>query len=120
MEYENIPVIKMVDIKQKEREKLLRKSYANGYQYFEHSHIELEDMEHLSVLCSDSHGNYSLKHTFWDIEDYFGFKRGKHDWDNFGIYGIIEDSSSCYESGAKDAIENKEFNPERISHMWEY
>ena len=119
MEYENIPVIKMVDIKQKEREKLLKMAYENGYEYFDYSHIELEDMEHLSILTGESYGNNSLSQTYNKIEDHFNFERGKHDWDNFGIYGIIEDSNACYEKGALDAIENNEYNPDSISHMWE-
>ena len=109
-----------MNISKDEKRKLLRMAYSNGYQYFKHSVIELEDMEHLRVLCSDTHGNNSLPATYCKIEDHFGFERGKHDWDNFGIFGIIEDSSSCYEAGAKDALIGKEFNPDRISHMWDY
>jgi len=108
-----------MNISKDEKRKLLRMAYANGYQYFKHSVIEVEDMEHLSVLCSETHGNNSLSATYWEIEDHFGFERGKHDWDNFGIYGIIEDSSVCFEAGAKDALENKEYNPDRVSHMWD-
>jgi len=109
-----------MNISKDKKRKLLRMAYANGYQYFKHSVIELEDMEHLSMLVGDSRGNNSLSQTYREIEDHFGFQRSKHDWDNFGIYGIIEDSSSCYEAGAKDALENKEYNPNSISHMWDY
>jgi len=108
-----------MNISKDEKRKLLRMAYEKGYCYFDYSHIDIEDMEHLSVLCSETHGNNSLSATYCEIEDHFGFVRGKHDWDNFGIYGIIEDSSSCYEAGAKDALENKEYNPSRISHMWD-
>ena len=50
-----------MNISKDEKRKLLRMAYSNGYQYFKHSVIELEDMEHLSVLCSDTHGNNSLR-----------------------------------------------------------
>lgn len=92
-------------------------AYENGYKYFEYSLMELEDMEHLSMLCGESYGNNSLSQTFNQIEDHFGFERGKHDWDNFGIYGIIEDSSVAYEKGAKDSLEGKEFDPDSINFL---
>ena len=109
-----------MDISKRARKMLLRMAYKSGYSYFENSHIELEDNEHLSILCGESYGNDSLSSVFNRIEDYFGFERGKHDWDNFGIYGIIEDASVCYECGARDALEDNEHNPDRISHMWDY
>jgi len=109
-----------MDISQETRKMLLRMAYESGYSYFKNSHIELEDNEHLSILCSESYGNNSLSNVYHSIEDHFGFESGKHDWDNFGIYGIIEDSYVCYESGARDALEDNECNPERISHMWDY
>ena len=110
----------MVEISQEKRKELLKMAYDNGYSYFDYSHIELEDIEHLSILTSESYGNNSLSQTYNKIENTFGFERGKHDWDNFGIYGIIEDSNVCYEKGALDAIENNEYNPDSISHMWNY
>lgn len=109
-----------MDISQETREKLLRMAYNNGFNYFKNSVIELEDNEHLRMLVCDSYGNNSESHTFTQIENHFGFEKGKHDWDNFGIYGIIEDASVCYEAGARDALEDNEQNPDRISHMWDY
>ena len=110
-----------MDISQNEREKLLRMAYENGYQYFNYSGstIEIENNEHLSMLVDETFGNNSLSQTLRQIEDHFGFEP-KHDWDNFGIYGIIEDASVCYECGARDALEDNECNPGRISHMWDY
>jgi len=109
-----------MDISQEKRKELLVMAYKNGYSYFEYSTIEIQDNEHLSILCGDSFGSNSLKQTYLQIEDEFGFERGKHDWDNFGIYGIIEDASVCYEKGARDALGNKEHNPDSVSHMWDY
>jgi len=111
----------MIEITKSEREKLLKQAYKNGYNYFQYVWVEeIEDNEHLSMLVNETTGNNSLNQTYRQIEDYFGFERGKHDWNNFGIYGIIEDSWVCYEKGAKDAIEEKECNPDTVSHMWDY
>jgi len=111
-----------MDIPQEKRKELLVMAYENGYTYFDYSNstIEIEDMEHLSILVGETFGNNSLSQTYNQIEDEFGFETHKHDWDNFGIYGIIEDSYVCYEKGARDAIENKEHNPDSVSHMWDY
>jgi len=109
-----------MDISQETREKLLRMAYESGYSYFQYTFADIESIQDLSVICNGTHGNNSLSSVFHQIEDHFGFERGKHDWDNFGIYGIIEDASVCYESGARDALEDNEQNPDRISHMWDY
>jgi len=109
----------MVEISQEKRKELLKMAYKNGYSNFEYSHIDIDNIDNQDLYCI-IHESSGYEQTFWEIEDTFGFERGKHDWDNFGIYGIIEDSSVCYEKGAKDAIENKEYNPDSISHMWDY
>lgn len=108
-----------MNISKETKEKLLRMAYNNGYSEFEYSHINMDNIDEQDFYCIvHESGGYSQ--TFDQIENHFGFERGKHDWDNFGIYGIIEDSSVCYEAGARDALEDNEQNPERISHMWDY
>ena len=109
-----------MEIDQNEREKLLRMAYDSGYTYFKYSFADIESIENLSVICNETHGNNSLSNVYHSIEDHFGFDPEVNGWDSFGIYGIIEDASVCYECGARDALEDNEHNPERISHMWDY
>lgn len=93
-----------------------KEAYERGFTSFEFSHVPNNlDPESVRVMINE---DSEYKKLFWDIEDSFGFERGKHDWDNFGIYGLIEDCSVCFEAGANDALENKEYNPQRVSHMW--
>jgi hypothetical protein len=94
-------------------------AYEKGYEAFEYSHIDMDNIDNEDFYCI-VHESSEYQKVFYKVENYFGFERGKHDWDNFGIYGIIEDSSVCYEAGARDAIENNEFNPLGVSHMWDY
>jgi len=110
----------MIEVTKSERKELLQKAYENGYNYFQYSLANIEEIENFHVVISETHGDNSLSQTYRHIEDYFGFERGKNDWDNYGIYGIIEDSCVCYEKGAKDALEGKEFNPKSVKHMWDY
>jgi hypothetical protein len=108
------------DITQEEREKFCKMAYEYGYTYFDHTFAEYETMEDISVLCDETSGNYSESKIIRHVEEYYGFERGKHDWDIFGIYGIIEDIGVCYEKGCKDALDNEEYNVESIKHMWNY
>lgn len=105
---------------QDDREQFCKQGYICGYNYFHHSFADYDNDEDISVLCNETRGNFSQSDIIRDIEEHFNFERGKHDWDNFGIYGLIEDVIVCYESGAKDALDKEEKNPERISHMWNY
>jgi hypothetical protein len=107
------------DITQEEREKFCKLAYEYGHRYFKNSFAEYETQEGILVLSEDSYGKHSKSEIIRIVEDYYGFEIGKHDWDNFGIYGLIEDIVICYEAGAKDGLDNNEPNPERISHMWE-
>jgi hypothetical protein len=106
-----------MDISQETREKLLRMAYENGYNAFEYSHIDMDNLDDQDFYCIVRETS-EYSQTFNQVENHFGFEKGKHDWDNFGIYGIIEDSSVCFEAGARDALEDNEFNPSRVSHMW--
>lgn len=108
------------DITAKEREKFCKMAYEYAFTYFDNTFADYETQEDISVLCDKTHGNYSESKIIRKVEDYYSFERGKHDWDIFGIYGIIEDIVVCYESGCKDALDNENYNVERISHMWDY
>jgi len=109
-----------IDITQEEREKFCKQAYEYGYTYFENSYAEYETQEDISVMCDESYGSYSESEIIRKAENHFGFERGKHDWDNFGIYGLIEDIVVCYEAGVRDVLDSKEYNPEGINHMWNY
>jgi hypothetical protein len=108
------------DITQEEREKFCKMAYEYGYTYFDHTFADYETQEDISVMCDDTFGNNSESEIIHKVESYYGFERGKHDWDNYGIYGIIEDIVVCYEKGCKDALDNSEFNPDSVSHFWNY
>lgn len=109
-----------VNVTQEEREKFCKMAYEYGYTYFNHTLADYETNEDISVMCDESSGKNSLSAIIRKVENHYGFEKGKHDWDFFGIYGIIEDIVVCYEVGAKDALDNEEYNSEKINHMWDY
>jgi len=109
-----------IEITPQEREQFCKMAYTYGYEYFGESYIEYDSMEEIRILCDESRNKKSKKAIIRKVEDYFGFEREIHDWDNFGIFGLIEDITVCYEAGARNGLDDENYNPERISHMWEY
>lgn len=108
-------------VTQEDKKYWCKKAYEKGYVAFEHMSVSDYDTEKITpdVRCSVNESQ-EYQRIIWDLEDSFNFERDKHDWDNFGIYGIVEDVSVSFESGAYDTLKNKEYNVENISHMWEY
>lgn len=105
-----------------ERKEWINKAYERGFSAFEYSnpsHLDLDPEnlpnEAFSVMCSESN---EYKRLLRDIEDFFNFERGKHDWDNFGIYPLIEDCTSAYQAGALDGLRDQ-YNPDNVSHFYE-
>lgn len=95
------------------KEQLLRKAYENGYKYYEYTNGDIKRQ----LILSGS-GTNSWKQTVWYLEDKLNI--GKYDdWDNQGVYHIFEDCSIAYEQGAKDGLNNEEFNPDSIVFLQE-
>lgn len=122
----------MTENNKPDKSELVQMAYGMGYQCYEHTFSEYADMlqesdnpEELWLNGNDdtypicdmargSCGKNSYQRMIWNIENKLGFNSEKEDWDNAGIYGIIEDCSVSWESGAFDALMDKDYNPERL------
>ncbi len=68
----------------------------------------------ISDMVKESQSPNSHTDMIRTIENELDFNPETQDWDNEGIYGIIENASVSWEAGAYDALLEREFNPSRV------
>jgi hypothetical protein len=118
-----------------DKSELLNKAYTMGYECYEHSYTQWgkmlqksenpselwlngnEDTYPISDLAKEGQSKNSHQGMIWEVEDKLNFDRETQDWDNEGIYGIIEDCSSAWDSGAYDALLERDYNPDSVLHL---
>jgi len=98
-----------------DRKTLLKLAYEKGYKHYDPK-VTMDEIP--DGRLKQTHGPNSWSEAVSEIEDRLGFDSQNEDWGNQGIYGIIEDSSVSYKAGARDAINNYDHNPDRLSYMW--
>lgn len=125
------------EITQEDRKELIEQAYTMGYECYEYTWTEWgemlqesdnprelwangnEDTYPICELACEGQGKNSQQRAFWAVEDHYDLGDNEG-WDSAGIYGVIEDVSVAWEAGAYDALLEKDYDLERVEHLYNY
>lgn len=114
----------------------IRSAYAHGFESFDHSNAELidvardlkdemgwRDAAHEMANRGDFQafisGGQANRELWWAIDDFYAEHATAEEYEQLKREAAVaEDIDSAFEAGAYDAILDREYDPDRVSHLY--